>query len=119
MFSQIPWKIPSSQKNAAIQFMNALLGKNSPTPKNSKIHWRKKRKEILRVSIELYSALHRNSTFWILPYKMIIFISLKFTLKVEETLPFLLHLFLLLWKVSGKLFTVKSLQAKMLQPFLF
>ena len=32
--------------------------------------------------------------FCILPYKMIIFISLKFTLKMGENLPFLLHLFL-------------------------
>ena len=41
MLEQMPCKDPSWQKKLAIQSMNALLGKNSPKPKNSKIHYAK------------------------------------------------------------------------------
>ena len=78
-FSQIPWKMPSSQKKLAIQFMNALLGKNSPTPKNSKIHCRKKDKKYWKNINQLRAALlqallmfYRISAFTEAPGTMIV-----------------------------------------------
>ena len=48
MLEQMPCKDPSWQKKLAIQSMNALLGKNSPRPKNSKIHYAKQFSVILK-----------------------------------------------------------------------